>query len=183
MYRGDEPRLIFMISQKFWGEKRKSFDTLIFFGAPEHENLCNFLLRRDRWKNPTMETISRYVYSYCFTRWRYFRYCFLVKIPKYLIVSYQYSNPSAFSSAFKKGGGKEGCLLSYPFNISPGKVAECLPLFQLHYIVEFSTVKLLKTNSLKLPILTSSILLPGATSTTGSVVVWEKPNFCTSRIV
>ena len=36
-----------------------------------------------------------------------------VKIPKYLIVSYQYSNPPAFSSAFK--GGKEGCLGVLPF--------------------------------------------------------------------
>ena len=36
-----------------------------------------------------------------------------VKIPKYLIVPYQYSNPPAFSSAFK--GGKEGCLGVLPF--------------------------------------------------------------------
>ena len=36
-----------------------------------------------------------------------------VKIPKYLIVPYQYSNPPAFSSAFKRG--KEGCLGVLPF--------------------------------------------------------------------
>ena len=36
------------------GGKGKSFTMIFLFGAPGDENVCNFLLRRDRWKNPTM---------------------------------------------------------------------------------------------------------------------------------
>ena len=50
------------------GGKGKSFTMIFLFGAPGDENVCNFLLRRDRWKNPIMGTTSRYVYSQCFTR-------------------------------------------------------------------------------------------------------------------
>ena len=102
-----------MISQKFWGGKGKSFDTLIF---PELQKMKMFVIfywegidgKIRSWEQPADMFIASALQDEDISG-----IAIDVKIPKYLIVPYQYSNPPAFSSAFKRG--KEGCLRVLPF--------------------------------------------------------------------